>query len=96
MNGTDITHMPIRKRLTSGMSHIPEDRHKHGLVLDYSLEDNTAVCGLYSCLFFEYFYYPGVIAYSGDSPLKVCAPLPEYVCRSQDKVQTFVRHFGNC
>ena len=23
-----------------GMSHIPEDRHKHGLVLDYSLEDN--------------------------------------------------------
>lgn len=40
MNGADITHMPIRKRLTSGMSHIPEDRHKHGLVLDYSLEDN--------------------------------------------------------
>ena len=23
-----------------GMSHIPEDRHKHGLVLDYTLEDN--------------------------------------------------------
>ena len=37
LNGVDITHMPIRKRLTSGMSHIPEDRHKHGLVLDYSL-----------------------------------------------------------
>ena len=43
MNGTDITHMPIRKRLTSGMSHIPEDRHKHGLVLDYSLEDNIVL-----------------------------------------------------
>ena len=40
MNGADITHAPIRKRLTSGMSHIPEDRHKHGLVLDYTLEDN--------------------------------------------------------
>ena len=40
MNGKDITHMPIRKRLTSGMSHIPEDRHKHGLVLDYTLENN--------------------------------------------------------
>ena len=40
LNGVDITHMPIRKRLTSGMSHIPEDRHKHGLVLDYSLEYN--------------------------------------------------------
>ena len=38
--GTDITDMPIRKRSLMGMSHIPEDRHKHGLVLDYSLEDN--------------------------------------------------------
>ena len=43
MNGKDITHMPIRERLTSGMSHIPEDRHKHGLVLDYSLEDNIVL-----------------------------------------------------
>ena len=40
MNGADITHTSIRKRLMSGMSHIPEDRHKHGLVLDYTLEDN--------------------------------------------------------
>lgn len=43
MNGEDITHMSIRNRLTSGMSHIPEDRHKHGLVLDYSLEDNIVL-----------------------------------------------------
>lgn len=43
MNGVDITNMSIRKRLTSGMSHIPEDRHKHGLVLDYSLEDNIVL-----------------------------------------------------
>ena len=43
MNGTDITHLPIRRRLTMGMSHIPEDRHKHGLVLDYSLEDNIVL-----------------------------------------------------
>ena len=38
--GKDITHMPIRQRSIMGMSHIPEDRHKHGMVLDYSLEDN--------------------------------------------------------
>ena len=38
--GKDITNASIRKRSTSGMSHIPEDRHKHGLVLDYSLEYN--------------------------------------------------------
>ena len=38
--GKNITNAPIRQRSVSGMSHIPEDRHKHGLVLDYTLEDN--------------------------------------------------------
>ena len=41
--GQEITHAPIRKRSTMGMSHIPEDRHKHGLVLDYTLEDNIVL-----------------------------------------------------
>ena len=40
LDGKDITHESIRRRSVMGMSHIPEDRHKHGLVLDYSLEDN--------------------------------------------------------
>ena len=43
LNGKDITHMPIRERSVLGMSHIPEDRHKHGLVLDYTLEDNIVL-----------------------------------------------------
>ena len=43
LNGQDITHTSIRKRSTMGMSHIPEDRHKHGLVLDYTLEDNMVL-----------------------------------------------------
>ena len=43
MLGKDITKASIRKRSTSGMSHIPEDRHKHGLVLDYTLEDNLVL-----------------------------------------------------
>ena len=38
--GEDITKKSIRYKNTHGMSHIPEDRHKHGLVLDYSLEEN--------------------------------------------------------
>ena len=38
--GKDITKSSIRQKSVLGMSHIPEDRHKHGLVLDYSLEDN--------------------------------------------------------
>ncbi len=43
MLGEDITKAKIRERSLKGMSHIPEDRHKHGLVLDYSLEDNLVL-----------------------------------------------------
>ena len=35
-----VTSSNIKTRSKAGMSHIPEDRHKHGLVLDYSLENN--------------------------------------------------------
>ena len=40
--GRDITNLSIRKR-NENMSHIPEDRHKYGLVLDYTLEDNIVL-----------------------------------------------------
>ena len=43
LDGKDITNETIRQRSKDGMSHIPEDRHKHGLVLDYSLEDNIVL-----------------------------------------------------
>ncbi len=43
LRGQDITHKSIRARNVLGMAHIPEDRHKHGLVLDYTLEDNLAL-----------------------------------------------------
>ena len=39
----DITHASVRRRALAGLSHIPEDRHKHGLVLDYTLEQNLAL-----------------------------------------------------
>ena len=41
--GHDITHASIRSRSQTGMSHIPEDRHKHGLVLDFTLEQNMVL-----------------------------------------------------
>lgn len=41
--GKDITKATIRNRLKSGMSHIPEDRQKYGLVMDYSLEENLVL-----------------------------------------------------
>ena len=42
-DGVDITNASIRERSKSGISHIPEDRHKHGLVLDYTLEQNMVL-----------------------------------------------------
>ena len=41
--GKDISKASIRGRANSGMSHIPEDRHKHGLVLDFTLEQNMVL-----------------------------------------------------
>ena len=41
--GKDISKASIHKRSDAGMSHIPEDRHKHGLVLDDSLENNIVL-----------------------------------------------------
>ena len=43
MNGQDLTKASVRQRSVLGESHIPEDRHKHGLVLDYSLENNMVL-----------------------------------------------------
>lgn len=40
LKGEDITHKSIRYRNDLGISHIPEDRHKHGLILDYNLAYN--------------------------------------------------------
>lgn len=43
LNGTDITKATIRKKNELGMVHIPEDRHRHGLVLDYTLQENLVL-----------------------------------------------------
>ncbi len=41
--GKDVSKESIRRKSILGMSHIPEDRHKHGMVLDYTLEDNIVL-----------------------------------------------------
>ncbi|MBQ7276915.1 MAG: ABC transporter ATP-binding protein [Bacilli bacterium] len=43
LNGQDITKVSVKRRNESGMSHIPEDRHKHGLVLDFTLSNNSVL-----------------------------------------------------
>ena len=39
----DITKKSIHYKNTHGFSHIPEDRHKHGLILDFTLEQNMVL-----------------------------------------------------
>ncbi|MDO4811152.1 MAG: ABC transporter ATP-binding protein [Eubacteriales bacterium] len=40
--GKDISHATVKHR-GENMSHIPEDRHKHGLILDFTLEQNMVL-----------------------------------------------------
>ena len=43
LKGKDISGLGIRDRNESGIGHIPEDRHKRGLVLDYTLAENMVL-----------------------------------------------------
>ncbi len=43
LKGKDITKESIRKKSLEGMSHIPEDRHKHGVILDFDLKENAVL-----------------------------------------------------
>ena len=56
LNKEDISSFSIREKIKAGLSHIPEDRHKHGLVLDYSIYENSILDRYYEkhfskCLF---------------------------------------------
>ena len=43
LDDVDMSKKSIREKSKAGMSHVPEDRHKHGLVLDYTLEQNMVL-----------------------------------------------------
>jgi simple sugar transport system ATP-binding protein len=43
LKGKDITKESVRKKSIDGMSHIPEDRHKHGVILDFDLKQNAVL-----------------------------------------------------
>ena len=40
LKGVDIARMPVKRRIEAGLGHIPEDRQRHGLVLDFRLDEN--------------------------------------------------------
>ena len=39
----EITHLSVQERIHAGLSHIPEDRQRRGLVLDFTLEENLVL-----------------------------------------------------
>ena len=59
LNDQNISNIPIRARSNAGIAHIPEDRHRHGLVLDYNLAYNLILGKYYTkqfqnCGFFRF------------------------------------------
>jgi simple sugar transport system ATP-binding protein len=40
LGGRDLMPLDVRSRGDAGLSHIPEDRHERGLVLDFNVADN--------------------------------------------------------
>jgi simple sugar transport system ATP-binding protein len=45
--GEEITHAKPREIIEAGVAHVPEDRHKHGLVLSFPVRDNIVLCTYY-------------------------------------------------
>jgi simple sugar transport system ATP-binding protein len=47
LSGKEIPELKPRLNVEAGQAHIPEDRHKHGLVLAFSIADNEVLCTYY-------------------------------------------------
>jgi ABC-type uncharacterized transport system ATPase subunit len=45
--GEDVTQATPRQLVKRGLAHVPEDRHKHGLVLSFPIRDNLVLCTYY-------------------------------------------------
>jgi len=43
LDGEDVTGLFVRQRGDAGLSHIPEDRHRRGLLLEYSVAENLVL-----------------------------------------------------
>lgn len=43
LNGEDVSKKSVRYKNTHGLGHIPEDRHRFGLVLDYTVSENIVL-----------------------------------------------------
>jgi simple sugar transport system ATP-binding protein len=41
LDGKDVAALSVRARRALGISHVPEDRHRRGLLLDFDLQENS-------------------------------------------------------
>ncbi|MGK3984903.1 ABC transporter ATP-binding protein [Sorangium sp. So ce136] len=53
LRGRDVTGALPRTLIERGVSHVPEDRQRHGLVLSYSVADNLVLCTYHRSPFAE-------------------------------------------
>lgn len=86
IDGTDMTHKSIRYRNTHGLSHIPEDRHKHGLVLDFNLADNLILQQYFEPRFQTFSFLKDSVYHDFAEGL-----IQEYDIRSGEGTETIVR-----
>ena len=86
VNGEDVTHKSIRYKNTHGLSHIPEDRHKHGLVLDYNLAYNLALQQYFEPEFQKYGFLKNTQIYGYAQKL-----IDQFDIRSGEGVNTITR-----
>ena len=43
LDNVELTTLDVGERFAQGLAHIPEDRHRRGLILDYSIADNLVL-----------------------------------------------------
>jgi general nucleoside transport system ATP-binding protein len=86
LQGSDVTNASIRSKLERGMGHIPEDRHKHGLVLDFNLAENLVLESFYTPQFQQYGFIKNEAIYANAERL-----IKQFDIRSAAGATTIVR-----
>jgi general nucleoside transport system ATP-binding protein len=86
ISGKSIAKLPIRKKYELGLSHIPEDRHKHGVVLDFDLQSNLILQNYYQKKFQKngFLKFKDILKYSDDL-------ISQFDIRSEGGSKTIVR-----
>lgn len=86
LNHQDISSFSTREKIKAGLAHIPEDRHKHGLVLDYSVSENAILDRYYEPEFSKF-----LLLNQRNIKRYVSGLMEKYDIRSGDDESTIVR-----